>query len=59
MSALHLSRAVHHAVALLNTWRRRLRQRRELATMDERTRHDLGLTSFDAFYEARKPFWRA
>jgi uncharacterized protein YjiS (DUF1127 family) len=27
--------------------------------MDERTRHDLGLSRFDAFHEARKPFWRA
>jgi uncharacterized protein YjiS (DUF1127 family) len=59
MIALQLSRALQHAAALLATWRRRLRERRELAAMDERTRHDLGLSRFDAFYEARKPFWRA
>jgi uncharacterized protein YjiS (DUF1127 family) len=59
MTALHLSRALHYAAGLFVTWRRRLRERRELATMDERTRHDLGLTAFDALYEARKPFWRA
>ena len=59
MTALHLSRALHYVTALFETWRRRLRERRELALMDEQTRHDLGLTAFDAFYEARKPFWRA
>jgi uncharacterized protein YjiS (DUF1127 family) len=59
MMALQLNRALHQVVALFDTWRQRLRERRELAAMDERTLHDLGLSRFDAFYEARKPFWRA
>jgi uncharacterized protein YjiS (DUF1127 family) len=46
-------------LALLKTWQRRMRDRRALATMDERSLRDLGLSRYDAFYEARKPFWRA
>jgi uncharacterized protein YjiS (DUF1127 family) len=43
---------------ILATWRRRARERRELATLDSRTIHDLGLTSSQIQYEASKPFWR-
>lgn len=53
-SASYLGRAL----ALLDIWRQRLRDRRALALMDERSLRDLGLTRYDAFYEARKPFWR-
>jgi uncharacterized protein YjiS (DUF1127 family) len=49
---------LRRALALLNTWRRRLRDRRALALMDDRSLRDLGLTRYDAFYETRKPFWR-
>ena len=59
MMALQLNHALRQVSALFDIWRRRLRERRELAAMDEQTRHDLGLTRYDAFYEARKPFWRA
>jgi uncharacterized protein YjiS (DUF1127 family) len=44
--------------ALLDIWRRRLRDREALALMDDRSLRDLGLTRYDACYEARKPFWR-
>jgi uncharacterized protein YjiS (DUF1127 family) len=40
-------------------WRRRLRDRRALATMSDRSLRDIGLTRYDADWEARKPFWRA
>jgi uncharacterized protein YjiS (DUF1127 family) len=52
--ASHLRRAL----ALLDTWRQRLRDRQALALMDERSLRDLGLTRYDVFCEARKPFWR-
>jgi uncharacterized protein YjiS (DUF1127 family) len=40
-------------------WRRRLRDRRALAVMSDRSLRDIGLTRYDADWEARKPFWRA
>ena len=48
-------------IALIGTWRRRLRDRRELASMsdDRAFLRDLGLTRSEALYEIRKPFWRA
>jgi uncharacterized protein YjiS (DUF1127 family) len=52
--ASHLRRAL----TLLDTWRRRLRDRRELALLDERSLRDIGLTRYDALNEANKPFWR-
>ena len=46
-------------LVLIRLWRRRLRERRALAAMDDRGLRDVGLTRYDAYYEARKPFWRA
>jgi uncharacterized protein YjiS (DUF1127 family) len=46
------------ALALLNVWRQRMRDRSELARLDQRSLRDLGLTPHDALYEVRKPFWR-
>lgn len=43
----------------LGEWRRRSRDRRALAAMSERSLRDIGLTRYDATYEASKPFWRA
>jgi uncharacterized protein YjiS (DUF1127 family) len=43
---------------LFATWRRRTRERRELATLDQRTIRDLGLSPSDIQFEANKPFWR-
>lgn len=42
----------------LATWRRRARERRELATLDARTIHDIGLVPSTVLFEANKPFWR-
>jgi uncharacterized protein YjiS (DUF1127 family) len=44
---------------ILAGWRRRARERRELATLDRRTIRDLGLTPSDVQFEANKPFWRS
>lgn len=43
---------------VLTTWRRRARERRELANLDHRTLRDLGISPTDVQYEADKPFWR-
>ena len=40
-------------------WRRRSRDRRALAAMSDRSLRDIGLTRYDADWEASKPFWRA
>ena len=49
---------LRQALALFDIWRQRLRDRRALALMDERSLRDLGLTRFEGFYEVHKPFWR-
>ena len=43
---------------VLAIWRRRARERRELATLDRRTIRDLGLSASEIQFEASKPFWR-
>jgi uncharacterized protein YjiS (DUF1127 family) len=49
---------LRRALTVLGIWRQRLRGRRELALLDERSLRDIGLTRYDALREARKPFWR-
>jgi uncharacterized protein YjiS (DUF1127 family) len=43
----------------IREWRRRSRDRRALAAMSDRSLRDIGLTRYDADWEASKPFWRA
>ena len=44
---------------ILTTWRRRTKERKELATLDARALRDLGLSASDVNFEANKPFWRS
>jgi uncharacterized protein YjiS (DUF1127 family) len=44
--------------ALLRLWRRRIRERDQLARLSERDLHDLGLSRGAVYAELRKPFWR-
>jgi uncharacterized protein YjiS (DUF1127 family) len=44
--------------ATLHQWRRRSRDRAELATLDARTLADIGLTQGEAEFLASKPFWK-
>lgn len=44
---------------ILGIWRRRAKDRRELAQLDRRTLRDLGLSAGEVAFEANKPFWRA
>jgi uncharacterized protein YjiS (DUF1127 family) len=46
-------------IALIGVWIRRVSDRDALATMGDRSLRDIGLTRYDAYNEARKPFWRA
>jgi len=45
-------------VAIRREWRRRSRERAELARLDDRALLDIGLTRADAEFLAAKPFWR-
>ena len=47
------------ALALLATWRTRLRERRELAALDRRMQRDIGVTPVEIAHEINKPFWQA
>lgn len=53
-----LGDATGWVVATLHQWRRRARERAEIAQLDERTLADIGLTRGDAEFLANKPFWR-
>ena len=57
MSAMHFS-GVGSPLATLRQWRRRIRDRRELAGLSDLMLHDIGITRADAQYLASKPFWR-
>jgi uncharacterized protein YjiS (DUF1127 family) len=50
---------VRRVISLVGTWRLRMRDRRELKLMSEKSLRELGLTRYDALREIRKPFWRA
>jgi uncharacterized protein YjiS (DUF1127 family) len=43
---------------LLGVWRDRIRQRREIARLDDRMLADIGLSQVEASREANKPFWQ-
>ncbi len=43
---------------LFATWRRRTRERHQLADLDHRTIRDIGLSPGEIQFEANKPFWR-
>ena len=44
--------------ATLREWRRRSRDRAQLARFDDRMLQDIGLTRADAEFLSNKPFWR-
>ena len=43
---------------ILQTWRKRAHDRKELAQLDARSLRDLGLNEGSVHFEANKPFWR-
>ncbi|HLN37266.1 MAG TPA: DUF1127 domain-containing protein [Xanthobacteraceae bacterium] len=46
-------------IALIKIWWRRMQDRRTLATMSDQSLRDIGISRYEAYYEASKPFWRA
>ena len=42
----------------IEDWAERARQRRALRELSDHMLKDLGITRYDAEFEARKPFWR-
>lgn len=54
-----LNDASRWAFATLQQWRHRIREREQLAGLDDRMLRDIGLTRGDAEFLINKPFWRA
>jgi uncharacterized protein YjiS (DUF1127 family) len=50
--------ALHDIAATLRVWRERIRARRALAQIDERSLREAGISPGLAEYEMRQPFWR-
>jgi uncharacterized protein YjiS (DUF1127 family) len=46
-------------VATIGAWRRRARERAELARLDSRLLADIGLSRAEAEFIINKPFWRS
>jgi uncharacterized protein YjiS (DUF1127 family) len=53
-----LSELRDRVIVMLNEWRRRSRDRNQLASFDDRMLRDIGLTRADVCREINKPFWR-
>jgi uncharacterized protein YjiS (DUF1127 family) len=49
----------HELLATLAVWRRRIRERQQLARLSERDLRDIGLSRAALYSELRKPFWQA
>ena len=54
-----LRQALSRTLATLREWRRRSRDRAELARFDERMLRDIGISPGDVWREINKPFWRS
>lgn len=48
-----------HGCSLLETWRKRIRDRETLASMNAHLLADIGINRTAADQEAAKPFWQA
>jgi len=53
-----LSDTTNWVLATVREWRRRGRERAQLAALDDRMLRDIGLTHADREFLANKPFWR-
>lgn len=53
-----ISRWITGATDVLQTWRERARQRRQLASLDYRMLCDIGVSPADVERETRKWFWQ-
>jgi uncharacterized protein YjiS (DUF1127 family) len=53
MSGMHF-----HPITKLRQWRRRAKERQQLAGLSDLMLQDIGITRADAEFLANKPFWR-
>jgi uncharacterized protein YjiS (DUF1127 family) len=53
MSAMHF-----HPLATLRQWRRRAKERQQLAGLSDLLLQDIGITRADAEFLSNKPFWK-
>ena len=53
-----LSDAAQSVIETLRVWRRRMRERDQLARLDDRMLSDIGMSRAEAEFLASKPFWR-
>ena len=51
-------RRVHRLLETLRLWRRRVSERRALASLTEHELADFGATTADVYRELSTPFWR-
>ena len=58
MTQIHVSGPFARLAAGWTAWRQRVRERADLALMDDRDLRELGLTRAALEYELRRPFWR-
>ena len=56
--AFETSPQISHWRSELQSWRRRARERDELARMSDGELHDIGVTPSDRWTEISKPCWR-
>lgn len=54
----NLAAGVRRVAEMLQIWRRRAQERRQLLAMSDRGLRDIGITRVDAWREANKPLWR-
>jgi uncharacterized protein YjiS (DUF1127 family) len=47
-----------HPFSTLRQWRRRVHERRQLASLSDMMLQDIGITRADAEFLANKPFWK-
>lgn len=53
-----LTGIVKSAVETVRTWRRRARERAQLAALSDRMLSDIGVSRADAIFLSSKPFWK-
>jgi uncharacterized protein YjiS (DUF1127 family) len=57
--ALRLVEWMNRIDAIVKTWHRRYRTRRQFASVDPRILEDCGISEATRFIEVNKPFWEA
>ncbi len=56
---IRLPNIVKNMMKMLETWKSRAEQRRQLASLDDRMLQDIGITRADVYREYSKKVWEA